>query len=698
MKPIASTIRERVTLRTRVHVAVWLLLSLAGASATAADDSLDLLEQENHVFAASRYVQTIEQTPANVSLLSREDIQRFGYRNINEALSAMTGIYNSSSQWPALGVRGLAVPGDFGSRLLFLVNGMPIYEATYGGFFIEYLDIESIDRIELVKGTGSALYGSGAVLGIINLITRPVGDGSGKTLAAEADSKGAGKLYGSWGRKGSGGDASFVSVSSYRDRGHSVYLSEFDNAEFDQARYHGVVDGAHNTASTLRLFSRATLQDAWFQGLLIAGKRRDPLASYGTVFNDDLKLKETLAALEIGISRDVGNGTVLTARGFGFSVAEQGDYPYAFDGGRVPGDAYVNVSDLSTHQIGAELRYDRFLSNGHHILLGAEAKRVSGHQQIGDQPNKERAGIVTVDAHQRFAQWAVFGQDEFGLWGGKFFLGARWDAYRGFSEGVKSRLSPRIAYVYDFSAKTTGKLIYGQAYRAPTIYEALYQDGLPAAQTLWANSTLGPELARALEAIVEHQAQRGLKFRLSAFLNRLNNTPLQVRTPEYNGVPCALGLDSCNQYRNSAETQQVAGLESDVKIRYSDNASLYASLIWQHGKLGDMALASSPAVTAKFGFSHPLPWLAADAALEAQHIGAAQGLLNQDGSRGAKLPAYLLINATFNSAMIPGCRVSLRLNNLLDKKIYTLASRELGPLQLVPAAGRSVSLHVQRDF
>jgi outer membrane cobalamin receptor len=95
--------------------------------AAPAGDTLDLLEQENNVFAASRYVQTIAETPANVVVLTREDIKRFGWRSINEALTSLPGIYNAASQWPALGVRGTAVPGDFSSRLLFMVNGMPIY-------------------------------------------------------------------------------------------------------------------------------------------------------------------------------------------------------------------------------------------------------------------------------------------------------------------------------------------------------------------------------------------------------------------------------------------------------------------------------------------------------------------------------------------------------------------------------------------
>ena len=143
----------------------WVLLCAAMLSGGAAQgqsappsDDLDLLAQENLVYSAARYPQTIAETPANVSIISRADIRRFGYRTVHDALASLPGVFDAASQWPALGVSGIAVPGDFGSRLLYMVNGMPIYEPTYGGFFLEYLDIESIDRIEFVKGPGSALY------------------------------------------------------------------------------------------------------------------------------------------------------------------------------------------------------------------------------------------------------------------------------------------------------------------------------------------------------------------------------------------------------------------------------------------------------------------------------------------------------------------------------------------------------------
>jgi outer membrane cobalamin receptor len=660
-------------------------------------DFLDLLAQENHVFSASRYVQTISETPANVTILTQDDIRRFGYRSIQEALQSLPGLYDAASQWPALGVRGLAVPGDFGSRILYLVNGMPVYEPTYGGFFIETVDVESIDRIEFVKGAGSALYGSGAVLAVVNLITRSGRDG-GKSLSVEAASHRMRKLHGSWGKLSEGGVDTFVSVSTTHGAGRDIYLREFDTPAYDNARFGGVSAG-NDSLHNARLFARMGTQEAWVQGLFVAADKRDPLASYGSIFNGRLTLKEQLGALEAGLNHELGAGAKMVARAYVMSVAEKGDYPYASSGMRVPPADYINVTDLASRQAGAELRYDRFLASGHHLLAGIEAKRITSFQQAGDQPGTARSGVLTVDTSPSYGQWAVFLQDEMRLGAGTLFLGARFDAYKRFSEGVKSRLSPRVAYVHELSTATTAKLIFGEAYRAPTVYESRYQDGQPAASTLWANPLLRPELARSFEALLEHQSQPGVKWRLSAFHNRLKDSPVQVVTPVIAGIACALGPEGCIQYRNSGATQRVAGIEADVRIKQSDRSNLYASVVLQNGKQAGEDLASSPRRQFKSGYSSALPWPGMDAALEVHYVSRAEGRIEAGGTRTAGVPAQVLLNAALNAGRVAGkWRLSLRASNLLNKTIYTVASRELQPLERVPGAGRRLSLQMQLDF
>jgi iron complex outermembrane receptor protein len=675
---------------------ITLLLAHAALAHAGESDTIDLLEYESQVFAASRYAQAIEQTPANVTVLSRKEIKRFGYRNINEALASIPGLYNAASQWPALGVRGTAVPGDFGSRVLYLVNGMPMYEANYGSFLIEYLDIESIDRIEFIKGAGSALYGSGAVQAVVNLITRSGHEAVGNNIATEAGSHGMGKLYGSKGYHRDGLD-SFVSASISRRGGHDIYLNEFDTPAFNSERFGGISRN-NDSMRTTRLFGRVSNKDMWLQGMLIHADKDDPYASYNTAFNSRLGLEETLGSIEAGLNQELTNGARLTARAYYIDASEKGEYPYS----RAPLNPrgqeadFINVSDLGSRELGMEIRHDQFLNNGHHLLTGMEIKRIEGHYEVGDQPGLERSGIVMTERRPDYNQLSLFAQDELRFGAGKLFLGARLDSYRGFSADVNSRVSPRIAYVHEFSSQTSGKLIYGEAYRAPTLYESQYQDGFPRAETIWANPTLRPELARSFEALIEHQPQAGTKWKLAAFLNRLTDTPVQVVVSELNGVACQF---SCIQYQNSDTTQRVFGLEADVRYRFGHNDHAYASVVLQQSRLSGRELPASPKFQIKGGVSHALPWHNMNAALEAHYIDRAKGRIAPSGSRTATAPGYFLLNGAVNTGRLPGgWQLSLRTTNLLDRRIYTVASQELQPLERIPAAGREFSLQLQLEF
>ncbi len=660
-------------------------------------DELDLLAQENMVYSAARYVQTIAETPANVSIISRDDIRRYGYRTVADALKSLPGLYDAASQWPALGVSGIAVPGDFGSRILYLVNGMPVYEPTYGGFFLEYLDIDSVERIEFVKGPGSALYGSGAVTGLVNLITHSDKDGAGSSVALGAGSHRAAKLYFSRTTLGSRVN-SFVTASATYGGGRDIYLPELDTPAFNNARFEGVSKG-NDSGRTARLFGRFTAGRAWAQALLVTGSKHDPLASYASSFNARLMLRESLAAFEAGVTRDLGNGGQLNARVFTFAATERGDYPYGPPGQRGVAPVFINVSDLSSRQVGAELRYDRFIARGHHVLAGVEIKHIGYAHQVGDQPGLERSDVFSVDRKAGYMQWALFAQDEMPLGPGTMFLGARLDSYHGFSDGVSARLSPRVAYVQELAPGVSAKLIYGEAYRAPTVYESRYQDGMPAASTIWSNDNLRPELSRSIEALLIAQSASGVQWRLSAFYKHLRDTPVQVSTPRYEGRNCALGPNSCIQYINAPEHQRVLGAELDVRVRQGDRGDFYASLVLQRGRADETDLTSSPRHQFKAGISRELPWQDVDAALETQYLSSVQGRIERGVAERDRVPGYLLVGAVVNAARLgDGWRASLRVDNLLDRDYGTVASRELHPLKRVPADGRRFSLQLQRDF
>lgn len=672
----------------RKIVCVILFTALTSILAVAATDGdyLDLLDQENKVFAASRYVQTLADTPANVTVIGHDDIARFGYRTVADVLGSLSGTYNASSQWPAMGMRGVAVPGDFGSRILYLINGMPVYDPTYGGFFLEYLDIASIDRIEVVRGSGSALYGSGAVMGIINLVTRSGRDRPGNTAIAEAGSNNTYSVYGSSAGMIKGDLDAFASASYNSSKGRDIYLSE-----------RGGTSSGNDGLKNFRAFGRISNERFWFQAAFVDGAKHDPLASYGTVFNSDkLLLRERFGSVEAGFNKKLANTALVTSRVYAFDVSERGDYPYDDP------TNYINVTDLKSQTYGLELRYDQFMSERHHLLSGLEVKHILGHYEVGDQPGLSRAGVVDAQGNPTYNQYGMFIQDEWRLdVKSTFFLGARYDYYDGFSQGVKSHFSPRIAYVHDLGGGNTGKLVLSEAYRAPTIYESLYTDAAPTGSvTLWRNPNLRPEITRTFEVIWESEWRKGLNTSLSPYFIQMRGTPEQVPVDTFNGQTCLI-LGDCNQYQNSPGKHQVIGIEGAGKWKRDDGLTTYVSATLQKSVMNARSaeMPSSPRYLLKGGVSYPTFWIGWNVSAEMQLVGATYGLSNEDGTRSASTPAYSLVNAGLNTARLGnGWRTSLRINNLFDKQTYTVASRELHPIERVPAPGRMISLQLAKDF
>jgi len=115
------------------------------------------------ITGASRYEQKQQEVSASAHVITRNDIRAYGCRTLNEALASLPGIYGTyDHQYNYLGVRGFSMPGDFTTRVLIMINGNRINDATYdqGPTGRDFpLDIDLIEKIEYIPGTGSSVYG-----------------------------------------------------------------------------------------------------------------------------------------------------------------------------------------------------------------------------------------------------------------------------------------------------------------------------------------------------------------------------------------------------------------------------------------------------------------------------------------------------------------------------------------------------------
>ena len=149
------------------------------------------------VITAAKVEQPILESPSTITVLIKKDIERYGMTSVTDILRNVPGVYavSLSATDRNVGIRGLNELAS--SRILSLVDGMPVYMDFYGLTSWEALPvaIEEIERIEIIRGPGSALYGANAFDGIINIIT----DSSLKNLGTRMTTKldHSGRLSGS---------------------------------------------------------------------------------------------------------------------------------------------------------------------------------------------------------------------------------------------------------------------------------------------------------------------------------------------------------------------------------------------------------------------------------------------------------------------------------------------------------------------
>jgi len=165
------------------------LLAASYANVARADDSSDLnaLLAESIVSTPSKSSETTTTAPATSTVVTASDLQRWGIHSLDEAINylALGMVTTNPLQAVEIGARGVLLTSDFGAHVLVLVDGHPINEPWNGTAYFDRglgVPLEMIDHIEVVLGPGSVIYGSQAMLGVIQVVTKRARDAAGYRL------------------------------------------------------------------------------------------------------------------------------------------------------------------------------------------------------------------------------------------------------------------------------------------------------------------------------------------------------------------------------------------------------------------------------------------------------------------------------------------------------------------------------------
>jgi iron complex outermembrane receptor protein len=625
------------------------------------------------VEAASLHSQTLMEAPASVTVITDQDIRARGYRTVGEALADVRGFYITSDRaYQTVGVRGLNIPGDTNTRLLILVDGHSMTENIYGSpGFVEQdfgVDLDLIERIEIIRGPSSALYGSNGMFATINIVTKSPAESRPLRASVETDSFGERKVQVSASQYLGRGANLLISASVFNNVGPDLYFPQLESPAMNYGRAVGLDGerGYHAFANVI-----------WHRWSFLAevGDRVQivPTGWYGTVFGDAGNwVQDQRGFLEAAYQRELPGDRQFRWRTYydRYHSANRFDFFVPADDGSDLGAYIADIRQGGNEDwIGSQVTY-RFPAGRFGVMtVGGEGSWDLGGGQFMTEISPGRENIQWISHLDQ--RGGGFFQLESSLarnW--KLYFGGRLDGSRLYG----ASFSPRVGLIYQPSPSTAWKLLYGNAFRNPSQYEAFYGDG--ASQI--ANPSLGPEHFQTWEGIYEHQFGARFTVLADAYYYDLSRW-----------IICVPFTGAIVQYQNTSNVP-ATGIEVEVSGKFARRIKANASLALQ--SLLDRpftAGVNSPSRVGKFSLDAPL-------------LGdrfSVSGMLQYLSSRrtlaGNTVGPEYLVNLSFASrGLLPaGFEFQCGIQNLLNWH-YSDPADTVQMIDTIPRDGRSFFVRI----
>jgi iron complex outermembrane receptor protein len=459
--------------RRRLRLLIAGLLLGASIKALATDvneigrmDLEQLMTVELETVTASKYNQKLSETASSVTIIGKDQIQQFGYRTLSDVLRTVPGFFITNNRtYDNAGIRGFDQSADYNGRMLVMIDGIRMNETIYDSGFTDNalpIDMDLVDRVEVVRGPGSSLYGNNAFFAVVNVITKRGKDYQGGELGGAWSSFDSYKGRASYGRKLDNGLDFLASATGFNSEGQALRLPEAATPDNPL----GASSGANNEHDK-QFFAKAVWGDFSFEGGYGRRFKGIPGGIFGVDFGTPASsLQDSEAFVNLQYQKALSPKLDFTARAFFGDYDFKGQYRY---GGLL-------ISNLNhAWWSGLEMRLLSSHFDGHKLLAGMEVQENWQLQQYADigPPTS-----ISQDASRDTHRIGIFLQDDMALTELlKLSLGARFDDS---TLSSQSLFSPRVGLVYQPLADTVFKLQYGKAFRSPTIAQQFYTvNGIP---------------------------------------------------------------------------------------------------------------------------------------------------------------------------------------------------------------------------
>jgi len=659
---------------TRSHPAFLLclffgvLLFAFGARADTSSPGSDIIDLDITnlmnipvVFSASKFEQKSTEAPSSTTVITSDEIKRYGYRTLGDLLESVQGFYISYDRnYAFLGTRGVNL-GDFNSRILLLVNGHRVNNDLNDGAFVDtafILDIDLIDRVEIIRGPGSVLYGNNAFFGVVNVITRQGKQVNGVETSGTYGSFDAWSGRVTLGSQFTNGLQFLLSGTMYNSDGpDTLFYPQFNTP----SQNNGIAHQRDNDGFG-SFFGSVGYKDFTLEGAFVDRVKGNPTAQYATTF-DSPRLRT---------DDDRSYVTLKYAHKFDYDIDASANVYYDRSDFRIglPEDTLFFEERQAGEWAGGEAQVNMKILDQHMLTVGAEYRNDFRQDRRVLQP---ATGDVFTDVHTSRRNYGFFGQGVVTIVTNRLHIdaGLRYDQYGHFDPS----LSPRAALIYDPCERSTVKLIYGTAFRDPNFLELSdprFQD-------------IKPEKIASYEVVYEQGINQYLRSSVSGYYNR---------------------MDDLIDFRNGIFTNfdaETFGTELALSGKWQNGIETRLSYTLQHteNRDSDAGLVDSPTHMIKFNASAPLLKDKIFAGLEVQYTSSRHTIFTDlSGSTvsAADAPGFAVVNFTlFSQNLIRNLEASASVYNLLDTSYFDPASR-FHQQNVIPQDGRTFRLKLTYKF
>lgn len=522
----------------------WILALWAGSLAAALPELEQLLNQPlkkvpDTISISGRFEQHSASSPGPVYIITSEQISALQLTNLSEVLRLFPGLHvMQDSHLSYVVSRGIGQPGDFNSRLLFLIDGARINENTQGAGLLGeefFLDANLIDRVEYQPGASAASHGANAMLGVVHIITKKAADLQGIRLIASSSNQGQHKVQLIASSPSSADFEGWLSASYLQNEYVPLFIADEGllpwPRSFDDERVHKI---------------NSTLQ--WrTTSLLINGVQRRRLSPGSQSFEGSAPqiIEDKNKNYMLSLRHDQYMGTDLAAY-FTLSTFQSKftrSVPFTL------ADAFVVQQE--TELSGRWSAFDARLQ----WQPSASFSWRSGVDALRDHHQTDAIALPAFDFTQRLQgqnlQLGLFTEGQWRLTSSlAVHVGIRYDR----DNFQLSHFSPQAALIWDPLSNLTLKVRHGRSGRAASFMERIYNDGLDIVQPK-------TEFMQSTDIHIEYKVNDSLQVFSNFYRAKLQDLIFEVLPEGYftNAMPVqSKGVEAGFDFRWQAISWQIA--------------------------------------------------------------------------------------------------------------------------------------------